>query len=89
MVFAIGKYELYFITVAIKWVLENLYFKYITGAKKIIKKTYTSAFKSASICHFKLYWFKTYTSTFENVGIGTAYVNAFKSAGIIILNYID
>ena len=55
MVFAIGKYELYFITVAIKWVLENLYFKYITGAKKIIKKTYTSALESAGIGPFKLY----------------------------------
>ena len=58
MVFAIGKYELWFIIVAIKYLLENMYCRYIIGAKKIIKKkllkkkkktTYASVFKSAGI----------------------------------------
>ena len=31
---------------------------------------------------FKLYWFKTYTSAFENARIGSTYSSAFKSAGI-------
>ena len=51
MVFAIGKQ-----------VLENMYLKYITGAKKIKiknkknkKRIYTSAFESAGIGPFKLY----------------------------------
>ena len=39
--------------VAIKYVLENMYCRYIIGAKKIIKKkkktTYASVFKSAGI----------------------------------------
>ena len=66
-----------------------MYFRYITGAKKIIKKkTYTSAFESIGIGPFKLYSFKTYTSAFENVGIGIAYANAFESADIGLLNYI-
>ena len=38
--------------------------------------------ESADIGPFKLYWFKTYTSVFESVGIGTTYASAFKSAGI-------
>ena len=37
---------------------------------------------------FKLYSFKNYTNTFENVGIGVAYASTFKSAGIDLLNYI-
>ena len=54
-----------------------MYFRYITSAKKLYKKrTYTNAFESAGIGHFKLYWFKTYTNAFENAGIG-------------LLNYID
>ena len=54
MVFVIGKYELQFITAAIKYVLENMFFRYITGAKKK-KGAYTSAFESAGIGPFKLY----------------------------------
>ena len=46
------------------------------------KRTYTSAFESAGIGPFKLYWFKTYTSVFESVGIGTTYASVFESAGI-------
>ena len=69
-----------------------MYFRYITGAKFFFffkKKTYTSAFESVGIGPFKLYWFKTYISAFENIRIGTTYANAFKSAGIGLLNYID
>ena len=68
-----------------------MYLKYITGAKnkKIKKKIYTSAFESASIGPFKLYWPDTYSSAFVNAGIGTAYASALKSAGIGLLNYID
>ena len=68
-----------------------MYFRYITSAKKIIlkkKKTYTSAFESAGIGPFKLYWFTTYTSVFVNTGIGIAYASTFKSVGIGLLNYI-
>ena len=43
---------------------------------------YTSAFESAGIGPFKLYWPNTYSSAFVNAGIGTAYASAFKSAGI-------
>ena len=69
-----------------------MYLKYITGAKKIKKikkKTYTSAFESTGIGPFKLYWLDTYSSAFVNAGIGTAYANAFRSASIGLLNYID
>ena len=65
-----------------------MYLKYITGAKKIkIKKNkkkriYTSAFESAGIGTFKLYWPDTYSSAFVNAGIGTAYASVFKNAGI-------
>ena len=31
-----------------------------------------------------IYLLKTYTSAFENVGIGTAYASAFKSVGIYL-----
>ena len=69
-----------------------MYFRYIIGAKKIIyiykKRTYTSAFESAGIGPFKLYWFTTYTSVFVNTGIGIAYASTFKSVGIGLLNYI-
>ena len=62
-----------------------MYFRYITGAKKIIKKKdLYQRFRP-----FKLYWFTTYTSAFVNNGIGVAYASAFKSAGIGLLNYID
>ena len=53
MVFPIGKYELQFITAAIKQVLENMFFRYITGAKKIKKEK--DLYKSAGIGPFKLY----------------------------------
>ena len=69
-----------------------MYLKYITGAKKIKnkkKRIYTSAFESAGIGPFKLYWPNTYSSAFVNAGIGTAYASAFKSADIGLLNYID
>ena len=69
-----------------------MYLKYIIGAKKIKKKKkkiYTSAFESAGIDTFKLYWPDTYSSAFVNARIGIAYANTFKSAGIGLLNYID
>ena len=70
-----------------------MYLKYITGAKKIKiknkKSNYTSAFESAGIGPFKLYWPDTYSNAFVNTGIGTAYASAFKSIGISCLNYID
>ena len=68
-----------------------MYLKYITGAIKNKKKRriYTSAFESAGIGTFKLYWPDTYSSAFVNAGIGTAYASAFKSAGIGLLNSID
>ena len=67
-----------------------MYLKYITGAKKIIKKKiYTSAFESVGIGPFKLYWPDTYSNAFVNAGIGTAYASAFKRTGIGLLNYID
>ena len=67
-----------------------MYLKYITGAiKKKKRRIYTSAFESAGIGTFKLYWPDTYSSAFVNAGIGTAYASTFKSAGIGLLNYID
>ena len=66
-----------------------MFFRYITGAKKKKKKkkrAYTSAFESAGIGPFKLYWFKTYTSAFESAGIGNIdsipIPALFKIAGI-------
>ena len=66
-----------------------MYLKYITGAKKKKKRIYTSAFESAGIGPFKLYWPNTYSNAFVNAGIGIAYASAFKSVDIGILNYID
>ena len=54
-----------------------------------IGRSYASAFKSAGIGPFKLYWYMIYISAFVNTGIGTSYASAFKSAGIGLLNYID
>ena len=60
----------------------------------IKKMTYPGALKTIGIgfgigyghmpytSAFKLYSFKTYTSAFENAGIGIGYASAFGSAGI-------
>ena len=59
------------------------------GTLQVLKKkkgAYTSAFESAGIGPFKLYWFKTYTSAFESASIGNIdsipVPALFKSAGI-------
>ena len=53
------------------------------------KRTYTSAFESASIGPFKFYWFKTCPNTFKSAGIGPfklywfkTYTSVFESTGI-------
>ena len=71
--------------VAIKYVLENMYCRYIIGAKKIKKKKKNYLCQRFQKCWyrpFKFYSFKTYINTFESVGIGTAYASAFKNTGI-------
>ena len=66
---------MWFITVAIKYVLENMYCRYITSAKKLKKMTYCGALKTTGIG----YGHMPYTSGSQSAGIGRTYCGGLKT----------
>ena len=66
---------MWFITVAIKYVLENMYSRYITSAKKLKKMTYCGALITAGIG----YGHVPYASDSQSAGIGRTYCGGLKA----------